>query len=235
MKKNIMALDVDFVLLDWVGGLKPFMFEKGMDVEHLDKYIGSTYYPTLQELFKIEEESVCINLMKEYNASPHIAHLPIFQEDSRDVFKEMYKNNIELVAVTCVGAEEKTRRLRMKNLQRYYGKEIFPYENVIAIPVRTSKEPHLRKLKERGSVIGFVDDREGHLDEAKACDITGILYTNDGKRSQCDNTVVIDCLNGLPELSEKLIMEMERKSKAENSKIITYPFKNERSSKLKRW
>ena len=91
MKKPILATDVDFVLLDWVAGLEPFLKEKGMKHDHIQKYAGSTYYPSLSELFLIEDENKNLEILAEFNKSKYIEQLPIYEslppEDGRDSFK----------------------------------------------------------------------------------------------------------------------------------------------------
>ena len=68
MKKSkpVLVSDVDFVLLDWCAGLEPFLKEKGMEYKHLEKYKGSTYYPSLEELFFEKDENIKMIIMKEY-------------------------------------------------------------------------------------------------------------------------------------------------------------------------
>jgi hypothetical protein len=89
MKKPILVTDVDFVLLDWCAGLVPFLKEKGMEHKHIEKYIGSTYYPRLEELFLESDENVNIMIMKEFNNSKWIEHLPMFQKDAKNYQKNL--------------------------------------------------------------------------------------------------------------------------------------------------
>lgn len=63
MKKPILATDVDFVLLDWVAGLEPFLKEKGMKYDHIKQYAGSTYYPSLSELFLMKDENKNLEIL----------------------------------------------------------------------------------------------------------------------------------------------------------------------------
>lgn len=213
--KKIIATDVDFVLLDWVQGLKPFLDEKGIDSEHLKKYKGSTYYPSLQELFFIKDESICINLMKEFNASRHIKELPIFQEGSEKYFRELHDKGFEIHAVTCIGSEEKIKRNRYENLFSIYG-EVFSYDKVINLPVRTSKEPYLKELQKKGEVLIYIDDRHNHLKEAKDIGIKTALYTNDGKIKDDNTDVVITCLS---EISDHVKMVKQIKNKKNRFKV----------------
>lgn len=215
--KKIITTDVDFVLLDWVGGLTPFFEEKGLNTDHLEQYFGSTYYPTLQELFFIEDEKHCIELMKEFNASPHIAHLPIFQQDSVDTFKELVKEGFEIHAVTCVGDEDKTHKMRTRNLMEHYG-DVFSYDRVHALPVRTSKEPYLKAIQNHGNIIMFIDDRENHLQEAKNLNINPVLYSNDGKTTDCEKTTVISCLKEVKKLANKFSITDKLKQETQQSK-----------------
>lgn len=218
--KKIITTDVDFVLLDWVAGLKPFFAEKGIDDSHLDRYFGSTYYPTLEELFKISDEEHCIQLMKEFNVSPHIAHLPVFQKEAVETFKNLHDDGFEIIAVTCVGGSEQTHKMRTRNLQENYG-DVFNLDRVICVPVRTSKEPYLKKIQERGEVIMFIDDREGHLQEARNLSIKPVLYSNDGKETTCSDTILIDCLTKVSDIAYEYRLSVNNKRKINNQLSVT--------------
>tara|TARA_B100000700_G_C15063044_1_gene867377 strand:+ start:10867 stop:11526 length:660 start_codon:yes stop_codon:yes gene_type:complete len=211
-KSDIIAMDVDFVLLDWVLGLKPFMEEKGIPTDHLEQFAGSTYYPKLTELFLIDDEELAIKLMKEFNRSNHIENLPIFQKESHNYLKELHNEGYDFRAVTCIGNEPIHKELRAKNLMKVYG-DIFNHNKVINIPVRTSKEPYLKELKNEGNVLMFVDDRIPHLNEAIRLDIQPVLYTNDGKLTNNKKIEVIDCLSKLKDVIIKQENKLNNKPK----------------------
>jgi len=198
-ESKIITMDVDFVLLDWVLGLKPFMEEKGISTEHLEKYAGNTYYPKLTELFLMDDEDLAIELMKEFNRSQHIENLPIFQDEAHKYLKELHDEGYDFRAVTCIGDEPIHRELRSKNLMKVYG-DVFNENKVVNIPVRTSKEPYLRELQNEGNVLMFVDDRIPHLNEALRLDIQPVLYTNDGKTTNNKKIEIIDCLSSLKDV-----------------------------------
>lgn len=171
-KKPILVTDVDFVLLDWVYGLKPFLDEKGMKSDHLEQFRGSTYYPCLSELFFNKNEDENIKLLHEFNDSEHIKHLPIFQNDSVK-FLQNIAQEVDIYALTCLGSGVLQKENREQNLRDHYG-DIFA--DTICIPVRTSKEPALRDLQKHHEILHYVDDRILHLKEAVDCNIDTILY-----------------------------------------------------------
>lgn len=205
MKEKILVTDVDFVLLDWVYGLKPFLESKGISSEHLESYKGSTYYPCLSELFFNDCEETNLKLLHEFNDSEYIKHLPIFEEGSHEHLGEI-SENIKVFALTCLGTGEEQKQSRWQNLRDHYG-DIF--EDTICIPVRTSKEPYLRELMEKYEIIGYVDDREKHLQEAINCNITPLLYKRNEKYPDTDIKVV----NGWSEIKEYVDNSLKNKVK----------------------
>lgn len=210
MNKKILITDVDFVLLDWVVGLKPFLDEKGIDSEHLDQYRGSTYYPSLSELFFNDNEDQNVKLMKEFNNSSWIEHLPIFQDDSRRHLEKISKK-VDIVAVTCLGDGKEQKLMRTNNLIQHYKDAI---KDVICIPVRTSKAPTFANLKNNNDILFYIDDRENHLAEAKSCGIDTLLFKRNEDHAPTESKVV-NCWSEI----EKLVDLNQKKTKKRSYKI----------------
>lgn len=187
-KRNIIVTDVDFVLLDWVYGLKPFLKDKGLPFDHLEKFKGSTYYPNLSELFFNDNESQNIELMNEFNNSEFVQHLPIFQNDSVKHLQNIHEK-VEIYALTCFGdgKSEARKDFRLNNLKNHYG-DIF--KDVICVPVRTSKEPALRELQKTHNVLHYIDDRIPHLKEATDCKIDTLLYKRNEEHPETEHKIV---------------------------------------------
>lgn len=202
--KNILATDVDSVLVSYMCGLIPFMKEKGMDTSHMHKYKGSSYYPSLTELFNTDEETG-IKLMLEFNNSQHIKNMPIFEEGAEEALHKIHNKGVHIVAVTCIGSDYMQKLYRFQNLSKLFGKVFSNIDQVINVPVRTSKESYLRKLQEQGRILGFVDDRLGHLQEAYNLNIQPIWYNNLPDLSVPDHIIKINSLQKLPELVDSLL------------------------------
>lgn len=172
-EKPLIVLDVDFVLLDWISGLKPFLKEKGMKFKHIDKFTGSTNYPKLSELFlDVNNETENILLMKEYNNSKWIEFLPAMREDCIKELKSM-SSKYDFIALTCLGLKKNQKEKRTNNLKNIYG-DIF--KEVKCLEVRSSKKHYLKELKLNYNVLGLVDDREIHLNEAIEAGVKPFLY-----------------------------------------------------------
>jgi hypothetical protein len=209
MSKKILVTDVDFVLLDWVVGLKPFFDEKGIQSDHLDQYRGSTYYPNLSELFFNDNEAENIKLMKEFNDSHWIEHLPIFQDDARKHLENISKKT-DIYALTCLGDGQEQKMKRTQNLINHYG-DIF--KDVLCIPVRTSKAPTFKKLLETNDIHCYVDDRENHLAEAVSCNIDTLLFKRNENHAETESNVV-NCWSEIDSyLDAKLENESSKKTK----------------------
>ncbi len=202
--KHILATDVDSVLLSYMCGLIPFMNEKGLDVSHMHQYKGSSYYPTLQELFKTDEQTG-IKLMLEFNASHHIKNMPIFEEGAEKALADIHNQGIHVVAVTCIGSDYMQKLYRFHNLASVFGEVFSHVDQVINVPVRTSKEPYLQQLMQSGNVLGFVDDRLNHLKEAKNVGIQPIWFNNLPNLEVPTDIIHINSLNKLPELVSQLV------------------------------
>jgi len=189
-EKPFLAMDADFVLLDWCAGLKPFLAEKGIDNSHIDRYTGSTYYPTLEELFLDSDSDKCIELMKEFNDSKWIEHLPMLQATAKEHLT-LLAQEVNIVVLTCLGLGADQAAKRTNNLVELYG-DIF--EEVICIEVRGSKEEKLIELAKTKNVIGFVDDREKHLKEGVNAGVSPILFVRNAPMPDTQYHV-IDCLS----------------------------------------
>ncbi len=210
--KQILATDVDSVLVSYMCGLIPFMQEKGLDTSHMHQYKGSSYYPTLQELFKTDEQTG-IQLMLEFNASHHIKNMPIFEEGSDKILQDIHNQGIHVVAVTCIGSDYMQKLYRWKNLNSIFGEVFSHVDQVINVPVRTSKEPFLKKLQEQGHVIGFVDDRLNHLKEAKNVNIQPIWFNNLPNLEVPNDVIHINSLHKLPDLVQQLVQQKHKVKK----------------------
>lgn len=206
-KKNIIVTDVDFVLLDWVYGLKPFLEHKGLPSNHLEKYKGSTYYPSLSELFFNDNEHENIILMNEFNNSEFIQHLPIFQSNSLPYLQSIYEK-VDIYALTCFGdgKTEARKDFRWNNLKDHYG-NIF--KDVICIPIRTSKAPTLRELQKKYNILHYIDDRIPHLKEATDCKIDTVLYKRNEKHPDTDHKIV-NCWSEIDSLTSNKLKKIPK-------------------------
>lgn len=207
-KKPILVTDVDFVLLDWVYGLNPFLKEKGMPTDHLEQYRGSTYYPSLSELFFNENEDENLKLLHEFNNSEYIKHLPIFQEDSVKYLQNIAQE-VDIYALTCLGTGVLQKESRAQNLRDHYG-DIF--KDTLCIPVRASKEPALRELQKKHTILHYVDDRIVHLKEAVDCKIDTILYKRNEEHPETEH-YISNCWSDIENKTAKTLKCKITKSK----------------------
>ena len=206
MPKPILATDVDFVLLDWVAGLEPFLKEKGMRHDHIPNYSGSTYYPSLQELFDIKDENKNLEILAEFNKSIHIENLPIFQKEAVEHLRNI-QQEYDIVAITCLGTEQDQKEKRTQNLVNHYG-DVF--DEVVCIPVRTSKQAYLEELMKERHVEFFVDDRIKHLQEAIDANIKPLLYVRNADRPDTDIPIV-ECWSHVEQKLNKLHLKRQQK------------------------
>ena len=207
MKKPILATDVDFVLLDWVAGLEPFLKEKGMKYDHIKQYAGSTYYPSLSELFLMKDENKNLEILAEFNKSKYIEQLPIFQKEAIEHINNI-KQEYDIVAITCIGTEEVQKNKRTNNLVNHYG-EVF--SDVICIPVRHSKEEYLKELKKESHVEFYVDDRIKHLQEAINCLIKPLLYVRNADKPETEIPIV-ECWSHIEDKLNDLHLKRQNKT-----------------------
>ena len=189
--KDVIITDVDSVLLDWKYGLIHFLEEKGINNDHIREHIGSTSFLNPEFLFK-QDLNTSLKLLKEYNKSKWIAELPIFQQGSDKIIKEL-SEDYNFIAVTCIGVEPINKTLRVQNLQDVYG-NIFSENNVLTVDANKTKLPYLKQVKEQHKNIKFfIDDEIKHLNNALSIGIQPVLYTNDNKQTNNKQIEVIDC------------------------------------------
>lgn len=191
--KPLLVFDADKVLLDWIGGFLSFLKDTGHCVKHLEQYIGTTAFLTTEEMTKSDCKRYNREVLDKFVESGYLRKLDTFQVDAKEILMEL-KKEFDFAIVTCIGTDEESINQRHENIELRYG-DIFL--DVICIGFHESKEHSLRELAKTRNVVGFVDDRPKHLEEAISAGIKPILMSRgvDVCPVNAERYNVISCLS----------------------------------------
>lgn len=149
MKKDLILVDVDGVLLEWYSAFADFVYHKGL--------YGMGYYsPLLREVYNVTEE-VIIGHVDDFNTSDAFGELVAYHT-AADALKKLKGDGYSFVAITACGSNPVTASLRKKNLTSRFG-DIF--DDVICVDNNEGKRIHLEHYAHRAAL--WVED---HIDNA---------------------------------------------------------------------
>jgi beta-phosphoglucomutase-like phosphatase (HAD superfamily) len=171
-----LILDVDGVLIDWIGPFKRWMEHNkklAPDWRARDDYSLTTIYPQISR----EEANACVEEFHRSYEYRRLTPLPWVEITLRHLREEL--PSLEIAVVSACGVEEKvvdSRRWQLRGL---------PINTLIPV------EPHAHKgiafsNYAPGSVV--VEDHPGHLKAAAALDIRTIVFDQPWNRGvdYCD-------------------------------------------------
>lgn len=120
--------DVDGVLLDWFGGFKSYLLERGIQVEDVAEpddwsMVGWVHHDNIP------------SLIAEFNASPEFGRLSAYP-DALKKLRSLYHDGHPIVAITSCSDDPVTHEARRVNLEAEFG-PIF--EKLICLPLMKSK------------------------------------------------------------------------------------------------
>lgn len=163
-KTPVIALDVDGVLLDYLGGFLPWLKDLGYLVECSPEEVPA---PDLSDVIGTTNDEI-IKLITNFSTTESFSNLRPYPGaiETLSALKRDY-SGIRIVAITSAGSSEQTARLRRKNLAS------FPLDDVTVLPLRSSKASHLSALP---SPTLYIDDLPKHVMEANDCGHYGVLF-----------------------------------------------------------
>lgn len=131
-------LDCDDVLLDWIGGFRDWCSDKlGREIVglpddwHIETWLGVT-------------EEVCVELIREHNASEHFGQLKAV-EGAKAVLDKWRENPfVRLHVITSCSSGADTVQMRRGNLEREFG-DIF--DSIHCLDLTESKKKVLQAFK----------------------------------------------------------------------------------------
>lgn len=161
-------LDCDGVLLDWELSFSYWLLA--------NKRITVVGRPTSWDLSKWigRSEEECFSFIREFNSSYLFADV-LPTSGTMRVVRDWWQRKFDLIVLSCYKTNSKSELNRIYNLQEMYGNV---FEEIISLPLRASKQPHLKALYEAHGQCIFVDDNplyavqgasEGHIAYCLRC------------------------------------------------------------------
>ncbi|MGR5555910.1 hypothetical protein ACQKQC_06370 [Vibrio fortis] len=192
--------DIDGVVVRWFSRLPDFLKSKGLPYEHVVKGMNKNIYMNLVDIFSTTCEKEAFSLAREYNSSQYIAELDAFDEQVAPALRELSKRG-ELIAVTCIGDDEKCHDFRKENLSVICGGDLF--DEIHCLDIQQNKAPVIKEIAERKNVAFFVDDRPRHVREAMSVGVAGYQFLKDVEEHDIDHELNhVPCWGGILSLAE---------------------------------
>jgi len=184
----VLALDVDGVLLDYLGGFVPWLREQGHDpikeAHEVDDWDLSYIVPHLSD----DETLDLIGRFSVSESFGRLSPLPGARESLALIRKEF--PGLSIVAVTSAGTDPSTERLRRANLSLHS----MELDSVTVLPLGGDKRAHLAALP-KGSV--FVDDLMKNIKVAESVGMPSILYRQPYNAQDTHHLVATDWVETL--------------------------------------
>jgi len=163
----VIALDVDGVLLDYLGGFVPWLRTQGykplMEAHEINDWDFGNVLPdiTVPQL---------VDLIGQFSVSPGFGELVPLKGalEAIKTLREEFPNH-EIIAITSAGSEAITEQMRRANLEKH----AFGISSVTVLPLGASKRDNLLALPP-GSI--FVDDLIKNIRVADEVGMHAILF-----------------------------------------------------------
>lgn len=145
LNEKTILVDVDGVLLDWIGG-----FEKYMNTVHNLATIDNTSYQ-LSIRYGIDPSRE-FPLIEEFNHSEHIGNL-LPHLDAVEHVNDLARLGHRFRVITSLSKNDSSCQLRVKNLENVFGKV---FDDFVFLDIGESKRDALAKFE--GSGLPWVED-----------------------------------------------------------------------------
>ncbi len=175
LNKTILT-DCDGVLLNWEASFTTWMAQQGHNKIDADEYDVATAYGL--------EKSVGKALVKEFNNSAWMGHLPALR-DARTGIATLVDAGYKFQVITSLSLDKYAKKARVKNLQNIFGKDVFTNENVVCLDTGADKDEALAKYAETG--MYWVEDKVENAELGAKLGLTCLLI-NHGHNQTCNNT-----------------------------------------------
>lgn len=192
MKKPIILLDVDGVLLKWQARVPQFCLEMGLDptaalkMQNCEKVVNpfdGLVYDPVQEI-------------RNYNESDHMYHLPAY-EDAKD-FMDSVKEKFDVIFVTAQSVKPCAVKKRIQNLKSVFNIKDFDIRTCDSNMGKLEMFEEIKSDYKDRNIVGLIDDQAHNL--MSAYTVFGhnfkLFHIIRGERSGCTVAcTVISCLS----------------------------------------
>lgn len=188
----VLALDVDGVLLDYIGGFLPWCESRGVRIatREVRDWNMTDVMPDIDDDARWE-------LVKGFSVSPELGDLQPYP-GAVEAVAALRRDlpGLRVVSITSAGDTEFTARMRRKSL------EVFGLDEITVLPLGASKRDHLVKLP---TPSVFVDDLHKHVGVAEDCGHSGILFRRSYNVDDAHPRVISDWEEGVAMMRELLV------------------------------
>ena len=175
--------DCDGVLLNWEAGFITWMAQKGHNKVDADEYDVAKAYGL--------EKTFAKNLVKEFNNSAWMGHLPALR-DARSGVAKLIDNGYSFMMVTSLSLDKYAKKARVKNLQNIFGKDVFNASNVVCLDTGADKDEALAKYVESG--LYWIEDKTENAVLGADMGLKTILI-NHGHNQTCEDSRITRVAN----------------------------------------
>ena len=181
--KKMILTDCDGVLLNWEAGFITWMAQKGHNKVDADEYDVAKAYGL--------EKTFAKNLVKEFNNSAWMGHLPALR-DARSGVAKLIDNGYSFMMVTSLSLDKYAKKARVKNLQNIFGKDVFNASNVVCLDTGADKDEALAKYVESG--LYWIEDKTENAVLGADMGLKTILI-NHGHNQTCEDSRITRVAN----------------------------------------
>jgi hypothetical protein len=142
MKKNIIVVDSDGVLLDW-----EYAFDIYLQTHGFTKAPGGEFKYDIGKRYGIDREQGK-KLIKIFNESAHIGFLPPLRDAMYYVKRLHEEHGYVFHCITSLSRDENAQELRRMNLSKLFGKTAF--ERIVFLDTGADKDEALEDYRSTG-------------------------------------------------------------------------------------
>jgi len=171
MTNKTILTDADGVLLDWEVDFNKWMAKRGYAKKVNDVYEMEIAYGLSK--FK------CKKLVREFNSSAWVRYLPAFR-DARSGVAHLVEAGYKFHCITSLSLDEKAGKLRKKNLEAIFGKNVF--EEVICLDTGADKDDALEPYKDSG--LYWIEDKTANANLGAKLGLKSLLINHTHNETQ---------------------------------------------------
>lgn len=167
MDKKFILSDVDGCALDWCSAFESHMDSLGYTKRDNadDHYFLFNRYHDLSP-----EEALCI--ADAFNSSDAIRNLSAYKDSAWGV-ETILEMGYDIIWVTAIGENPKTKEMRIENLNNVFGNGIFNEDNVVCTPLGISKYHTLKRWAGSGAL--WIEDHFSNAESGYELGLNPIL------------------------------------------------------------
>jgi hypothetical protein len=176
MKDNVILVDADGVLFDWVYSFTNWMLRHGMEKKNPDQYVVSDMYG----LSRAEGKRYA----RMFNESAWIRKLPPYKDAIKYVKKLHEEHGYVFHVISSLSDDEYSQHLRTKNLREMFGNSVF--EKFIYLDTGADKDKVLSEYY--GTGCYWVEDKVENAEVGLSMHLESIVMRNKFNKDEVEDS-----------------------------------------------